>query len=99
MDSNLNPDQTPKKRMIDGMKARDLGPRRIDAPSARRLVEDAVEFAAGFDFRPHSDFRSAKLIFGDIDASAGQPLVEIGEGGSHFISPDRTKQKATALKS
>jgi len=70
--------------MIDGMKARDLGPRRIDAPSARRLVEDAVEFAAGFDFRPHSDFRSAKLIFGDIDASAGQQLVEMGKDGKPF---------------
>lgn len=70
--------------MIEGMKARDLGPRRIDAPSARRLVEDAVEFAASFDFKPHPDYRSAKLIFGDIDASAGQQLVEMGRAGRPF---------------
>jgi hypothetical protein len=70
--------------MIEGMKARDLGPRRIDAPSARRLVEDAVEFAARFEFKPHSDYRSAKLIFGDIDASAGQQLVEMGKDGKPF---------------
>jgi hypothetical protein len=70
--------------MIDGMKARSLGPRRIDAPSARRLVEDAIEFAAGFDFKPHSDYRSAKLIFGDIDSSTGQQLVEMGKDGKPF---------------
>lgn len=67
--------------MVEGMKDRGLGPRRIDAASARRLVEDAVEFAASFDFKPHVDYRSAKLIFGDIDASAGQQLVEMGRDG------------------
>ena len=70
--------------MIDGMKARNLGPRRIDAPSARRLVEDAIAFAAGFDFKPHSDYRSAGLIFGDIDSSTGQQLVEMGKDGKPF---------------
>lgn len=70
--------------LIDGMKARNLGPRRIDAPSARRLVEDAIEFAAGFDFKPHSDYRSARLIFGDIDSSTGTQLVEMGKDGKPF---------------
>ena len=70
--------------MVEGMKDRGLGPRRIDATSARRLVEDAVEFAASFDFKPHSDYRSAKCIFGDIDASAGQQLVEMGKDGKPF---------------
>ncbi len=70
--------------LIDGMKARNLGPRRIDAPSARLLVEDAIEFAAGFDFKPHSDYRSARLIFGDIDSSTGTQLVEMGKDGKPF---------------
>lgn len=64
--------------MIDGMKTRDWGPRRIDAPSAHCLLEDAVEFAASFDYR------SVKLIFGDIDASAGQQLVAMSKDGKPF---------------
>ncbi len=70
--------------MVEGMKDRGLGPRRIDAASACRLVQDAVEFAASFDFKPHADYRSAKCIFGDIDASAGQQLVEMGRDGKPF---------------
>lgn len=70
--------------MLEGMTARGMDYVRIDAPSARRLVEDAVEFAARYDLKPHPDYRTAKLIFGDIDASAGQQLVEMGRDGKAF---------------
>ena len=72
------------QKMLDGMKERDMDFTRIDAPSARRLVEDAVAFAARYDFTPHPDYRTAKLIFGDIDASAGRQLVEMGRDGKPF---------------
>ena len=72
------------QEILDGMTARGLAYIRIDAPSARRLVEDAVEFAAKYDFKPHPDYRTAKRIFGEIDASAGQQLVEMGRDGKPF---------------
>ena len=72
------------QEMRDGMIERGMGFTRIDAPSARRLVEDAVEFAARYDFKPHPDYRTAKLVFGDIDASAGKQLVEMGRDGKPF---------------
>ncbi len=72
------------QEMLDGMAARGLEFKRIDSPSARRLVEDAVAFAARYDFKPHPDYRTAKLIFGDIDASAGKQLVEMGRDGKPF---------------
>ena len=70
--------------MLDGMIERDMQFVRIDAPSARRLVEDAVAFAARYDLKPHPDYRTAKLIFRDIDASAGKQLVEMGRDGKPF---------------
>ena len=72
------------QEMLDGMTARGREFMRIDAPSARRLVEDAVEFAGRYDLKPHPDYRTAKLIFGDIDASAGRQLVEMGKDGKPF---------------
>ena len=70
--------------MLDGMSERDMEFVRIDAPSSRRLVEDAVAFAARYDLRLHPDYLTAKLIFGDIDASAGKLLVEMGRNGKPF---------------
>jgi hypothetical protein len=72
------------QEMLNGMTERDMEFTRIDAPSARRLVEDAVAFAARYDLNPHPDYRTAQLIFGDIDASAGQQLVEMGRDGKPF---------------
>jgi len=70
--------------MLESMIARGMEYIRIDAPSARRLVEDSVEFAARYDLKPHPDYRTAKLIFGDIDASVGKQLVEMGRDGKPF---------------
>lgn len=72
------------QEMLEGMTARGMEYMRIDAPSARRLVEDAVEFAAKYNLKPHPDYRTAKLIFGDIDATAGTQLVEMGRDGRPF---------------
>lgn len=72
------------QEMRDGMIERGMGFTRIDAPSARRLVEDAVEFAARYDLKPHPDYRTAKLVFGDIDASVGKQLLEMGRDGKAF---------------
>ena len=84
--------------MLEGMTARGMDYVRIDAPSARRLVEDAVEFAARYDLKPHPDYRTAKLIFGDIDASAGQQLVEMGRDGKAFYVSALSNRNATAWR-
>ena len=64
---------------------RDL--RRIDAASARRLVEDAVTYAESLGLKPHSDYRAARLIFGDIDPSAATERFELGKDGKPYFMP------------
>jgi hypothetical protein len=48
---------------------------------ARKLVEGAVEYARDLGFPPHADYVKAKLIFGDIDASACPLVFEYGKDG------------------
>ncbi len=55
--------------------------------SARKLVEGAVEYAGNLGLSPHSDYRSAKWIFGDIDVSAGDEEFEFGKGGKPLFVP------------
>lgn len=52
---------------------------------ARKLVEEAVQYARDLGFAPHPDYATAKFIFGDIVASDRQ--FEFGkEGKPLFIS-------------
>jgi hypothetical protein len=61
--------------------------RAIDAPSAKRLIEEAVAFAASFDVSPHSDFRRIFPIFNGIDSALAKETFEMGmEGQPHFIA-------------
>ena len=54
---------------------------RIDPSFARKLVEGGVEYAQSLGFAPHPDYNKARLIFGDIDASASEEDFSYGNDG------------------
>ena len=51
---------------------------------ARKLIEGAVAFAENHGFSPHRDYRDAKNIFGDADASACPVRFTYGMNGKPF---------------
>ncbi len=51
---------------------------------ARKLVEEALAYAKDLGFEPHADYRIARLIFGDIDASACPVRFTFGQNGKPF---------------
>jgi len=52
---------------------------------ARKLIEGAVDYARGLGFAPHEDYEKAKLIFGNIDASACREQIVFGKNGKPFF--------------
>jgi hypothetical protein len=53
--------------------------------TARKLVEEAVAYAATIGFQPHPDYRKARLIFGDIDASQCDEQFTFGKDGKPYF--------------
>jgi len=51
----------------------------------RKLVEGSVDFAADCGIAPHRDYRTARLIFGDVDATACTREFEFGKDGKPFF--------------
>jgi len=70
----------------------------IKAEYARKLIEDAVEYAAELGFNPHKDYHKAKKLFGAIDASLCDDSFEFGKDGKPFYcsgpsdSPGKSQQ-------
>lgn len=58
-----------------------------DPAYARKLVESALAYARGLGFDPHPDYRIAKMIFGDVDASACEEEFAFGRDGKPFYVP------------
>lgn len=55
--------------------------------SFRKLVEDAVAYAQDLGLPPHRDYAKARLIFGDVDASASRDTFTFGcEGKPFYVS-------------
>lgn len=52
-----------------------------DPALARKIVEVAVDYAAGIGFRPNRDYRLAREIFGDIDAESCSETIPCGDAG------------------
>jgi hypothetical protein len=52
---------------------------------ARKLVEGAVQYALDLGLPPYHDYRTAKLIFGDIQAEACIENFEYGKDGKPFF--------------
>ncbi len=57
----------------------------VTPEKARKFVEDAVQYARGLGFAPHPDYQKAKIIFGDVDASACTETFEFGKNGKPFF--------------
>ena len=70
---------------------------------ARKLVEGAVQYALDLGLPPYPDYRTARLIFGDISAAACTEEYEFGQDGKPFFvagpydSPSRCEQIIRSL--
>jgi hypothetical protein len=73
--------------------------RDVSPATARKLVEDAVAYAASFGIPPHADYHKAKPIFGAIDASESTDTFEFGENGKpHFVAgPNDTRDRCRQI--
>jgi hypothetical protein len=61
--------------------------RAVTPADARKLVEDAVEFARRAGLPPHPDYAKVRPLFGDVDPTQGTLAVEFGkEGKPLFIA-------------
>lgn len=54
---------------------------------ARKLVEGAVQYALDLGLPPHADYRTGKLIFGDIEAEACPEQYTYGQDGMPLFIP------------
>ena len=57
----------------------------IKPESARKLVEGAVQYALDLGLPPHANYRTSKLIFGDISAEACTEQFRFGKDGKPFF--------------
>ena len=57
---------------------------RLDAPTARRVVEDAVAYARSLGFEPHPDYFRAAPIFGDVDPALATRMFAFGKDGKPY---------------
>lgn len=57
----------------------------IEPAEARKLVEDAVEYARKIGFSPHPDYHKAKMLFGDIDPAECHEEFEFGQNGKPYF--------------
>jgi hypothetical protein len=71
----------------------------IEPPCARKLVEDAVRYAAGLGFGPHPDYKKACRVFGGTDTGACTRQFVFGhEGKPHYIQgPNDSPQRVTRI--
>ena len=56
----------------------------VEPSYARKLVEEAVAYAATLGFKPDPDYHTAKEIFGDIEASECTEQFTFGKDGKPF---------------
>jgi hypothetical protein len=58
---------------------------KLEPAAAKKLIEGAVEYAKEAGFPPHRDYRKAKPIFGDVDATACAEEFTYGKEGKPFF--------------
>ncbi len=70
---------------------------------ARKLVEDAVEYAEVLGFHPHADYHDAIVLFGDVDPGECAEEFEFGKAGRPYFfagphdTPERCRQILATL--
>ena len=62
--------------------ANDLKP--VEPAYARKLVDDSIAYARDLGFEPHSDFRDASVVLGDIDPGECSEEFTFGHEGKPF---------------
>jgi hypothetical protein len=69
--------------------------------TARRLVEDVVEYARRLGLHPHEDYHRAKAIFGDIDPQEADEQFKFGlDGKPYFVAgPHDTPERCYRILS
>jgi hypothetical protein len=76
----------------------------VSVECARKLIESAVEYAAGLGFKPHKGYDKAKPVFGEADAALCETPFEFGREGKPFYcsgpyeSPGRRRQIIETLR-
>jgi hypothetical protein len=71
----------------------------IEPSCARKLVEDAVRYAAGLGFGPHPDYKKGCRVFGGIDPGACTRQFVFGhEGKPHYVQgPNDSRQRVARI--
>jgi len=71
----------------------------VDPSCVRKLVESAEGYAKQIGFDPHPDYRSARKIFGDIDAAICPTDFTFGKDGMPFFvsGPNDTPAKCKKI--
>jgi hypothetical protein len=66
---------------------------------ARKLVENAVAYAAGLGFAPHSDYRKGCRVFGGIDAGECTETFVFGKDGKplYIQGPNESSARARQI--
>ncbi len=61
----------------------------------KKLIEGGITYAKELGFKPHDDYRLARRLFGDIDASACPTGFEYGKDGKPFFlsGPSETPEQ------
>lgn len=69
------------------------------ASYARKMVEEAVEYAHNLGFKPQRDYRDAKIIMGDIVSDASLKEFAFGKDGKPFYisGPDDSQQEISRI--
>jgi hypothetical protein len=77
--------------------------RELSAAAARKLVEGAVNYAAGLGLSPHADYHTARQLFGDIDVNICAEEFTFGKDGKPLFvagpydSTERCRQIVNTL--
>jgi hypothetical protein len=78
--------------------------REVSPACARKIVEQAVEYARALGLYPHPDYQKGKMIFGGIDAGECKEEFEFGKDGKPFFisgpndTPERCRQIVRTLE-
>jgi hypothetical protein len=89
---------TPTEYRTQVERFREQGVRSMDAPSARKLIEDAIEFARSQGVSPHSDFRKFRPILNGIDPDEARETFEMGKDGKPLFIQGPGQSSAEAMR-
>lgn len=86
------------RRRIRDHYANEFPMEEVSPACARKLVEAAVDYAAGLGFVPHSGFRKAARVFGGVAATACSQSFVFGHQGKPFYARGPRETEAEARR-